>query len=52
VTYLEKAKEIYPSLSENIIVYGYCPIAFDLGRVKCEKTCCDCWNREMPEKEG
>ncbi len=52
MTYLEKAGKIHPNLSKREIIFGFCPSNFDLGIVVCQKTCFDCWNREMPEKEG
>lgn len=53
-TYLEKAKELVPDLSEKEIIDEWCPdnalTRFGFIRVSCkENGCVECWNREMPE---
>jgi hypothetical protein len=57
VTYLEKAKETGIYVDKILNHPRGCPDMFNLENQSSCKTvsgtaCTDCWNREMPEKEG
>jgi hypothetical protein len=57
MTFLEKAKELFPNLAENEIIEDICPgeiFIEDFSKFKnCEQLsfsiCEQCWTREMPE---
>ena len=51
MTFLEKAKELFPKMEENIITRE-CPEDFKLETESiCKDGCISCWNREMPNTE-
>lgn len=54
MTFLEKAKELSPELTENEILENKCPChlkfeRFHLCWAQTRIDCWNCWNREMPE---
>ena len=59
MTYITKAKKVYPDLTENEIIEDICPgelFPCDFKRFKnCDSftydDCERCWNREVPEVE-
>lgn len=58
MTYLEKAKELFPEISVQEIL-SHCPLYYGLesaeSSLSCDvkalwhNNCYTCWNREMPE---
>lgn len=52
MTRIEAVKKADPTVSENIVILGYCPDDFTKitgveNKLKCDNRCLDCWNKPI-----